>query len=46
MTERTFSFGMDDQHLVFTKPVEIHIKTENLLDGTLVMLRVKHAGDG
>lgn len=43
--EKTFTFGIADQHLVFTKPVEIHVAMTELPDGTPIMLGVKHAGD-
>lgn len=42
---KQFTFGLESQHLVFTKPVEIHVDIPNMKDGTMVLIRVKHTGD-
>lgn len=43
--QKTFTFGIEDQHLIFTKPVEIRVQLDGHQDGDAIALRVKHAGD-
>lgn len=43
--QKSFTFGIENQHVVFTKPVAIHVSMTDATDGTLVLLLVKHAGE-
>lgn len=40
--QKIFSFGMEGQHLVFTKPIEMRVAFPELSDGVQVMLKVQH----
>lgn len=42
---KTFAFGITNQHIVFTKPVEIQVVFPGVADETQVSLRVKHEWD-
>ncbi|MDD2693762.1 MAG: hypothetical protein PHY14_02420 [Candidatus Gracilibacteria bacterium] len=41
----TFEFGIEGQHLIFSKPVAISVDTPNMTDGIVVDILVLHAGD-
>lgn len=45
VTAKAFTFGLEEQHLVFTKPVEIRVNMSSYQDGQSVMIRVKHVWD-
>jgi hypothetical protein len=43
--QKTFHFGIDGKHLIFSKPVEVQMKVSWAQDGQIKNIRVKHAGD-
>ena len=43
--QKTFHFGINGKHLIFSKPVEVQMRLNWAQDGQIKNIRVKHAGD-